>query len=78
MASADEDLFILWLPKTSLACKFPCFVKLPPAMWSCVPLSSVSPFPPCMKDQFQISPMKLPEVENEQVMYPIPPSLSPA
>ena len=42
------DLLLLRPPKTSLACKFPCLLNLPPTNLECLPLSLVSPCPACL------------------------------
>lgn len=41
------------LPKTSLLCKFPCWLNLPPPIWSGLPLSSGSPCPLCPGASFR-------------------------
>lgn len=35
------DLFVFWLPKTSLVCKFSCLLKLPPTSFFCLSAPSV-------------------------------------
>ena len=58
LAGRGGDLFILWRPKTSLICKFSCFLNLPPVHLECSASFLGLSLPSTYESQFQILPKK--------------------
>lgn len=61
-----RDLFILWSPKTSLLCKVPCSLNLPPANLEGYASPLVCLCPPCMGTSFRFL-QEAPKAANQQV-----------
>lgn len=60
---------LLWLPKTSLVCTFPCLLSLPPTNLECSASFLSHSVPSMYRVWFWISPRKLPSLQINSIVF---------